>query len=348
MPSLLDSVTPRHLAALVGHLQEQGHDCATALRQAGLTPAMLAQPRVPIASVMRAMQALLRDSGRSDLGFVRGRLTQMGTGDAAGQMLLSAATLREALQALQPHAALVSPAIAMRLRADGADCLVEWTPALPMPYELARVALETVAVAFHRQVLFALQERELPLQLDFSWPAPPHAARYRELRGLRVRFGRGGAPAVMARLPAAVADRPLPMADARALREALRSAGAALRELARERSFSDWVRHALAQAEDEWPTLEQLAGLLRMSGKTLARHLAREGTQFAALARELRGARARRLLAESALPVGDIAHRLGYATLANFCRSFKAATGLTPAAYRAAAAAAPGRASVSG
>ena len=74
---LLDSVNPRHLAALVGYLEEQGFSCTPALRTAGLTRSMLQQPLVPIASVLTAMQELVQTSGRTDLGFVRGLVTQV-------------------------------------------------------------------------------------------------------------------------------------------------------------------------------------------------------------------------------------------------------------------------------
>lgn len=335
MPFLLDSVNPRHLVALVDYLEDQGFSCVPALRTAGLTRAMLQQARVPIASVLMAMQELVQSSGRSDLGFVRGLLTQMGTGDLAGQLLVSANNLREALINLAPYMSLISPVIRMQVHEVAGDCIAEWTVAQPMPYDACVVALETVVVAFHRHVLFALQERDVPCQVDFSWSAPAHAARYRQFRGMEVRFGGGGDPRVTMRYPADVVVRPLPMADARTLRDADRAAQEHLQEIARSHNFAEWVRHVLLHVEEQLLTQDSVARLLRVSSKTLSRHLAKENTRFGTIAQQVREERARDLLAQSAMPVGDIALKLGYATLANFSRSFKASTGLTPSEFRA-------------
>ena len=336
MPLLLDSVHPRYLVDLVDYLEEQGFSCTPALRSAGLTRAMLQQQQhVPIASVLKAMQELVQSSGRSDLGFVRGLLTHMSAGDLSGQMLLSARTLREALVNLAPYMPLISPVIRMQVQESGGDCIAEWTVAQPMPYDACVVELETVLVAFHRHVLFALQERDVRCKVEFSWSAPAHASRYRQFRGMEVRFGCGGDPRVTLRYPADLAERPLPMADARSLREADRAAQEHLQEIAQSHNFADWVRHVLHQVEEQLLTQEAVARLLRVSSKTLARHLAKENTRFGTIAQQVREERACNLLAQSAMPVGDIALKLGYATLANFSRGFKANTGLTPSEFRA-------------
>ena len=51
----------------------------------------------------------------------------------------------------------------------------------------------------------------------------------------------------------------------------------------------------------------------------------------------LRIARARRLLAETDLPVGEVGARVGYESQSHFTKVFREATGLTPRAFRAAA-----------
>jgi AraC family transcriptional regulator len=51
----------------------------------------------------------------------------------------------------------------------------------------------------------------------------------------------------------------------------------------------------------------------------------------------LRVAKARRLLAETDLPIADVAAQVGYTSQSHFTKVFRAATGLTPKAFRAAA-----------
>lgn len=334
MPVLLDSISPRHLAALVEHLEQEGFSCAAALRRAGVGRTMLQWERIPIAAGLAAMQEIVRSTRRTDLGFVRGLLTQVGADHVASRLLLSASSLREGVTTLAPFMPLISPAIRMQCRDEPDAFVMDWSLARPLPYEMGVIALETIAVSWHRQLLFLVQQHELVYEIRFSWPAPPHAARYRELRRPRVTFGSGGPPAVRVRIPAAVASRRLPMADDKALRDAARQASDMLKELARGRSFSEWVRHVLTTVDDHLLGQEELAGLLNVSGKTLSRYLAAENTLFGQIAQSVRQSRAESLLLESDMSVGDISHRLGYSTPSNFVRSFKARSGMTPTQFR--------------
>ncbi|MDO5624029.1 MAG: AraC family transcriptional regulator ligand-binding domain-containing protein [Pseudomonadota bacterium] len=336
MPTFIDSVSPRHLAALVRHLEHEGLACTAALRRAGVSRQMLDWDRIPIPAALAAMQEIVKGTKRTDLGFVRGLITQAGPDHVASRLLLSAPTLREGLRALAPYMPLISPAIRMHCRDEPHAFVIELGLARPLPYEIGVIALETVAVSSHRQWLFLLQARALHYEIAFSWPAPAHAARYRELRSPRVSFGSGTTPAVRMRMPAEVAKRPLPMADEKALRDAARQARDLLAELARERSLSDWVRHVLTTVGEQLLGQEETAALLHISGKTLSRRLAQENARFGEMAQQVRQARAEDMLLNAGgMSIGDISHALGYSTPSNFVRSFKKRSGMTPAQFRA-------------
>ena len=75
-------------------------------------------------------------------------------------------------------------------------------------------------------------------------------------------------------------------------------------------------------------------------------HLARAfrqtyDTTFAGYIRELRVEYARNELATSAMPLSVIAAAAGFCDQSHFCRSFRRATGLSPAEYRLMCRAAP-------
>ena len=110
---------------------------------------------------------------------------------------------------------------------------------------------------------------------------------------------------------------------------------AQLRQTRARRRWSEWCRMMLREAEDSRPTLEQLAGFMNISARTLARYLDAEGTSFRGLSLQVRTERARRLLAEGDLSVTQIAYRLGFTDVASFVRSFRAQTGRTPGSLRA-------------
>lgn len=81
--------------------------------------------------------------------------------------------------------------------------------------------------------------------------------------------------------------------------------------------------------------IEGTAQALGWGVQSLQRALRREGTDYRTLLAEAKRIRAMSLLAETKLPVTEIALILGYSDHANFTRAFKKLTGIPPAAYRA-------------
>ena len=136
-------------------------------------------------------------------------------------------------------------------------------------------------------------------------------------------------------LPAAALDIPLAMANPRAMRAAEERCRSMLDQSRSRRRWSDWCARMLRESEDCRPTLDQLAGIMNISPRTLARYLESEGTGFRDLALAVRTERAKQLLTQGSQSVTQIAYRLGYTDVASFVRSFHARTGRTPGVWRA-------------
>ncbi len=94
------------------------------------------------------------------------------------------------------------------------------------------------------------------------------------------------------------------------------------------------VRSYLQQCQPLWPDLAATAQALNVSGATLQRHLAAEGSTFQALKDALRCdvAIVRLNTGEVTLPV--LAAELGFSDSPSFQRAFKKWTGSAPGAYR--------------
>lgn len=81
-------------------------------------------------------------------------------------------------------------------------------------------------------------------------------------------------------------------------------------------------------------TLNQIADQLKISERTLQRHLAIEGTTFQIILSETRKDKAEKLLKQNILSIQEISNLLGYADVSHFSRAFKNWTNYTPKAYR--------------
>jgi AraC-like DNA-binding protein len=82
------------------------------------------------------------------------------------------------------------------------------------------------------------------------------------------------------------------------------------------------------------PGREQLADMLGISTRTLARRLKAAGTSYAELLRRVQSERAQNYLRHTSTSIADIADRMGYSDPAAFTRAFQTWTGLTPARWR--------------
>ena len=82
------------------------------------------------------------------------------------------------------------------------------------------------------------------------------------------------------------------------------------------------------------PNLEQMAALAGISGRTLQRLLADEGTTYSELVEKWRFRTALDLLANPRSSIKEIAQRLGYSDVANFSRAFSRWSNTTPGRYR--------------
>lgn len=95
------------------------------------------------------------------------------------------------------------------------------------------------------------------------------------------------------------------------------------------------ARARAALANHDLPVDEAaVATALKMSVRTLRRRLAADGTGYRELREEAIVALARRLLAETDASIEAIGKTLGYSYAANFARSFRRATGMSPAEWR--------------
>ncbi len=82
------------------------------------------------------------------------------------------------------------------------------------------------------------------------------------------------------------------------------------------------------------PNREQLADMLDVSVRTLARRLKAGGTTYGTLLQRVQSERAQNYLRDTSMSVAEIAERMGYSDPAAFTRAFRCWTRMTPTRWR--------------
>lgn len=319
----------RYVALLLDLLESLGVEREPLLRAARIRSIDTPTSQVTLPQFEALARLAEQESGRTDLGFEFGRRLDPTTHDVLGFAMLTSPTLGHVLRLAVTYQRLIQPFFALSLHRSPDRAELVYVPAMALSHRLLRMIEEAIVVSNHAAFRSTLKDRLPGYEVWMSIERPPHAERYRDVLGVRVHFA-DPVPGLRISLPAALLDAPLAMANPRAMRDAEDRCKAMLRGAEARRRWSEWCRTMLRESEDSRPTLEQLAGFVNISPRTLARYLESEGTSFRDLSLEVRTGRARQLLADGGLSVTQVAYRLGYTDVASFVRSFKAQTGRTP------------------
>ena len=98
--------------------------------------------------------------------------------------------------------------------------------------------------------------------------------------------------------------------------------------------FVDDVRMLVLARPGYFPDIDYVAEKLGMSNRTLRRRLREEGSGFRELLDEIRYGLAKEYLANTRLPMDEIANLLGYTEPGNFSHAFRRWSGASPSAWR--------------
>jgi len=323
----------RYVAQLLDLLEARGVDREPLLQAARIRSIDTPTSQVTLRQFETLIRAAEQASGCSDLGFELGRRLDPTSHDVLGFALLTSPTLGHMLGLAVTYQRLMQPFFAVRLQRSADRVELVYVPVAPLSHRAMRVLEEAIVVSNHSGFVTALKDRLPDYEVWMSIERPSHAARYRELLNMKMHFS-DPVPGLRISLPAALLDAPLAMANPRTMRAVEERCKTMLRGTSARRRWSEWCRTMLRESEDSRPTLEQLAGFMNISPRTLARYLESEGSSFRELSLEVRTERASQLLADGTTSVTQIAYRLGYSDVASFIRSFKARTGRPPGAAR--------------
>ena len=317
-------------AALRG-AERQGCDYRPLLKQLGIQPALLDEPRARLApeqfsQLIQGLWLLLDDEY---MGFGSTR-SKRGTFAMMCHAIIHCRSLEKALVRGMLFYGLFPDAPRVALHHEGEqvrlsiDSSALWDP--------DHFLTESLLVIWHRLGSWLIGQRIRLDEASFAYPEPAHSAEYDLLYPCPRRFH---AESTSLLFHSRYLAMPL-LQDERTLKQFLEHSPADL--LARPDggdSLTSRIRRLLGRDCAHWPDLDSIAGQLHISPQTLRRHLREEGTSFQELKDHLRRDLAIYHLGRDELSIQTLAEQLGFSEPSAFHRAFKKWTGLTPGAYRA-------------
>jgi AraC-like DNA-binding protein len=323
------------LPYLIEWIESQGFDAASLRQLRGMAELTDPDLRVPEASVEAAWHLATSLTHDDAVGIHLAEWLPRGALDLVEYAFRSSASLGIGLERLVRYGRVISDRVAARLDANGEGLLLAFRDTGSTALHPGRA--EFALAAALRLARDGTGHDIIAQQVCFAHPAPPDWSEHRRFFRGPVRFAAGSTAMILsasdAARPMLGADEALSSVVRRRLEKAL-----AERELQEAGPLSGRVRRLMVEnLGGTTLTPSTVARALTVSGRTLSRRLADEGTSFRGILDDLRREFACALRQDRSLSVGDVAFFLQYSEPAAFHRAFRRWTGQAPGDFRAAA-----------
>jgi len=326
-------IPPNVLVYLTELATARGVPCEGWFAGLGLQRGQLSDPslRVSYRQASTVIRRALRSFGAGDIGLVVGRNETLGSFGLLGLAMMTSRTFGEAMRVGIEHHKVCGALLEVGFEAldEHEVALVAWPrfsdPEL-LPFLCEELFASSLAIA--RQLLGPAFR---PGGVELSYPAPAHAAAYREVFGCEPRFG---AACNRVRVDAAWLARELPGYNPLTARQAL--------ALCKQQNSRDGASQEIVAAVERLlrsrlrqpPTIGDVARTLNLSERSLRRRLAESGRIFREIHDRVRAERALQLLHDGTLSVAEIGREIGFSDPREFRRAFKRWTGMPPRSAR--------------
>jgi AraC-like DNA-binding protein len=331
------SVSVAYLQGLLDYLARLGVDSAELLERVQLSPQILSQrdQRIAASAYLELLGHGVQLSGDTQLGLHLGEAVRPGYYGVLGYLIMSCATLADALHRQARYAALVGNLgqvdLADEPPREGLEPQVahSWQPLLPQ--QQRQLSEETLAgwVTFGHWI----SGLDIPpTEVRFQHSAPADTSEYQRIFRCPVLFDQADNALVF---PKRLLATPLGQADAQVRLMLDAYADRLLGEIQQGHSVLDRARLELSrQLPEVGADLQQIAARLALSPRTLQRRLREAGLSFNQLVDETRQQLVLHYLRDPALELAEIAFLVGFSEPGSLARAFRRWTGQSPGEYR--------------
>lgn len=312
-------------------LGEHGVPASAVLRRAGLPQAYVHQPRVLLKTneFFAVWRAVGEVSTNPTIGLLVGTETRMEHFNPTGLAALSCDTFGAAVSQIARYKQLTCPEAIVQEK-DTEDWSIQFHWLLAQDLEPA--VLSDCCFAWILSVArCGTNTRLSPLRVEFV-----QSRAY--VKTIERHFGCTvicGAPRNAIVFRASDAERKFVTRNAELLAMLAPQFEEELKKENPDENFIERVRVAIQQTlTGQRPTIEDIAGALHISSRTLQRRLQDEGSSFQRVLEEARHQLARHYLNNSVLELNETAYLLGYNDSNSFIRAFRTWEGVPPSRWR--------------
>lgn len=333
-PSGSASIKSGIVATLVAHGLDTGVAIAPWFEGMRVGPRDFTGPQGPpyltYREACRVIQRALAALPGEGLGLLLGGRQSLGEFGLLGLAMMASPNFGEAMRTAVRFAPVTGSMLDLAVVEDADGIAVTLRTRTHEPAIEAYLCEEFLA-SCHNLCRALLGEGFAGKRIELAYPAPAHAARYAEVLGAPVAFGRPDSRVVIAREWLA---HPMPAANPVALRELVAVCRAQMPSEQPPAGIVAALQERLALQVADTPRLTDLAAELHLTERTLRRQLRAAGTSFRALHDGVRERVACELLVAGKLPIVQVAAAVGFNDARDFRRAFKRWTGRLPREMR--------------
>ena len=317
----------------LGAFERLGLNTAKITKEAGLRRADTENPDgvLPAHRVVQMWESAAREWGRGALGLHAASQVPFGACEVLDYLMASSTTLADAVSQLASYLAILTRTTRyeIRERSDGPSCQMIWL----VPPQGVMFQLRDFSMAMAANRVFHVSGHR-PLRVELIGPALGTVREYANAFGATTAVRAEHNALVYAR---AVWSTALPSRDEMLNRMLRRHARLLLERqpVGKETTIVEQVHAELLRTSRVGlASIDEIAGTLATTARTLQRRLRSEGVRFDDLSREVRTSLAQAYLGDRGLSISEVAYLVGFSESSAFSRAFRRWTGSTPQNFR--------------
>ena len=286
--------------------------------------------RIHLGQLLQFCRNIRKLSGDRYLGLALGSQIHIADYGMFGFAMLSAKTLRQAVQLGMRLVTLSFTGFKHELIEEGGTAIHRMAPLMDYG-DLLNVMSDREVSAVHL-IYQELMRGSLPvIEINFVHYGGESPSCYARHFDCPVNFG---CPFNEIVIPIDALDRTISDTSKESRELCIQQCELLISQLSKQSNLVDDVRYAILSQPGYFPDIDTIAEKMHMSSRTLRRHLSAQNTNFQKLVNEIRFGLARDYLMTTNFRLDQIAELLGYSEPGNFTHAFKRWAGVSPRTYR--------------